>query len=104
MDDLPERALAALEKHGGWYGVLRALDDAERYRWLRAIDDNAPLDASGYPSLTQWKHVVSDRAGRLLFGKELDAVIDAAKREQGANAELCGSPKRSAGPSERAPG
>jgi hypothetical protein len=60
--------------------------DAERYRWLRAVDDNAPLDASGYPSLTQWKCVVSDRAGRLLFGKELDAAIDAAMREQGANA------------------
>lgn len=65
--------------------IERLRKDAERYRWLRAIDDNAPLDASGYPSLTQWKLVVSDRAGRLLFGKELDAAIDAAMREQGAN-------------------
>ena len=72
MDDLPERALAALEKHGGWYGVLRALDDAERYRWLR-------------------KHLVNwcpdDDTARLSWHARevLDAEIDAAMREQGAN-------------------
>ena len=39
MNDLPERALAAVEKYGGWEGVLAALKDAERYRWLRGCGE-----------------------------------------------------------------
>ena len=70
MDDLPERALAALEKHGGWYGVLRALDDAERYRWLRDKCNHVHVGV----------HIQFSSNER-----DADAAIDAAMREQGAN-------------------
>ena len=64
MDDTPERALAALEKYGGWYGVLRALDDAERYRHL--FDCPEPFCYRG--------EVYDTKA-------EADAAIDSAVRE-----------------------
>lgn len=75
MDDLPERALAALEKYGGWYGVLRALDDAERYRFLReALLDDGDNRLAALDDLPQPESAA-----------DFDAAIDAAMREQGAN-------------------
>ena len=76
MDDTPERALAALEKYGGWYGVLRALEDAERYRWLRdrmAVED-MPEE---HPS---WSTPSEEES------RKVDAAVDAAMLDQGANA------------------
>ena len=50
MDDLPERALAALEKHGGWYGVLRALDERNRLRkLLDEVQENLERDVANMP-------------------------------------------------------
>lgn len=50
MDDLPERALAALEKHGGWYGVLRALDERNRLRrLLDEVQENLERDVAKMP-------------------------------------------------------
>lgn len=88
MDDTPERALAALEKYGGWYGVLRALEDAERYRWLRAIPNEVRADhdwnpgAGGWDAPILWRGI--NKPGNVLQGSDLDAAIDAAM--QGANA------------------
>ena len=72
MDDTPERALAALETYGGWYGVLRALQDAERYRWVRSATTPGYL------------HFPNGEMPDGLALDALDAAIDAAMN--GANA------------------
>ena len=81
MDDTPERALAALEKYGGWYGVLRALDDAERYRWLRDAG-NGPGNAIA-AAVAEGDNEYGGEYVSWLYGDELDAAIDAAMN--GAN-------------------
>ena len=82
MDDTPDRALAALEKYGGWYGVLRALEDAERYRWLRDIPDAQRADHDRNPGHGGWDAPIFwhgiNKPGDELQGADLDAAIDAA--------------------------
>jgi len=81
MDDLPERALAALEKHGGWYGVLRALDDAKRYRWLCTKHNER---ASAITVMCD-QFTLEDAYGVAEGGLDLDAAVAAAMRAEGAN-------------------
>ena len=69
MDDLPERALAALERYGGWEGVLAALKDAERYRWLRKHHDARIYEAGGFYRVEKYS---------LSWEESIDAAIDAA--------------------------
>mgnify|MGYP001563210547 CR=1 FL=1 len=78
------KCMALIRTHAGEIAAMAR--DAERYRWLRDVGPPDPVTL--YPTLMQWELVTQERnSGRLLFGHELDARIDAAIAQQSEREE-----------------
>ena len=68
MAETPKDIFEAMERYSGGDGLLNALRDAERYRWLKS---NGRSDSD-----ILWDYQ----------GEELDRVIDSEIAREGANA------------------
>lgn len=79
MNAIPKDVFEAMERYNGGDGLLNALRDAERYRWLREGDNDELVIQRQHKKVAPF----------LLRTEKLDAAIDAAidAAMNGANTE-----------------